>query len=104
MYHTTTFTSGHTIHAGHIERPLRPFEVQWQAPALRVHCNDGHGLEYAAGARWSRVLAETEAGAIAVARYHYPSGNGFEMRQGGAASGRESGRDQAQTELKGVNE
>jgi hypothetical protein len=59
MYHPTTFTSGHTIYSGHIEQPLRPFEVQWNAPALHVHCNDGHGPAYAAGVRWARVLAET---------------------------------------------
>jgi hypothetical protein len=61
MYHPTNFTSGHTIYSSHIERPLRPFEVQRNAPALRVHSNDGHSLGYAV-VRWARVLVETEAG------------------------------------------
>jgi len=82
MYHATAFRSGHTIHAGRIEQPLRPFEVQWHTPARRVHCNDGQGLQYSAGVRWARVLAETEAGSLRVARYHYPSGKAFELRQG----------------------
>ena len=81
MYHPTAFTSGHTIYSSHIERPLRAFEVQWNAPALRVHCNDGHGLEYAAAVRWARVLAETEAGALRIAQYHYSNGDGFELRR-----------------------
>jgi hypothetical protein len=81
MYHLTTFSSGHTIYSSHIERPLRAFEVQWNAPALRVHCNDGHGLEYAAAVRWARVLAETEAGALRIAQYHYSNGDGFELRR-----------------------
>jgi len=80
MYHQTTFTSGHTIHAGHIERPLTPFEVQWQSLSLRVHCSDGHRLKYEAGVRWVKALAETEAGALCIARYNYPHGAGAHGR------------------------
>lgn len=80
MYHPANFTSGRAIYSSHIERPLRPFEVQWNAPALRVHCNDGHGLGYAAAVRWARGLAETEAGALRIVQYHHPSGDGFELR------------------------
>jgi len=80
MYHETTYTSGHTLYAPHIEQPVRKFEVEWTAPSRRVHCNDGHGLEYKAGIRWAEVLAETVDGAIEIANYHYSDGSNFKLR------------------------
>src|SRR5215468_5409512 len=80
MYHTTTYSSGHTIWAGHIENPTTMFEIEWEAPSLRVHLFDEFGLEFEAGTRWARVLAETEAGAKEIAQYHHLSGSGFRPR------------------------
>ena len=49
------------------------------APALRVHCNDGHGHGYAADVRWTREMAESDAGTIRLAQYRYPSSHEFEL-------------------------
>src|SRR5262245_24685138 len=80
MYHKTTYSSGEPLWAGQIENPTTMFEIEWEAPALRVHLFDEFGLEFEAGTRWARVLAETEAGAIQIAQYHHPSGDGFRLR------------------------
>lgn len=68
--------SGHTIFSRHIEDPAREFFVAWDAPAY-VNI-----LRFEAGRRWARVLAETEEGALEVARYHYFSGDNFVLLPG----------------------
>ncbi len=72
MYDTTQ-DSGHTLHAGHIEAPRRPFFVQWDAESYH------NVLHFAPGKRWARVLAETAEGAVKIATYHHGSrGKNFE--------------------------
>jgi hypothetical protein len=66
-------TSGHTIHASHIEAPRTPFYVEFDAPAY------ANVLLFEAGKRWVRALAETAEGALSVCRYHYFSGSGFRI-------------------------
>lgn len=73
MYDTNQ-TSGHTIHAGHIEAPQKSFFVQWDAEAYN------NVLRFAPGKRWARVLAETPEGALMIAEFHYGSrGKNFEL-------------------------
>lgn len=66
-------SSGHTIHASHIEAPKTPFCVQFDARAY------GNVLLFEAGKRWVRALAETAEGALKVARYHYRRGSNFQL-------------------------
>ncbi len=73
MYDVTQ-SSGHTIHASHIEAPREPFFVQFDAEAYN------NVLRFAPGRRWVRVLAETAAGALKIAKFHYGArGSNFEL-------------------------
>ncbi len=56
---------GGTLSAPHIEAPTRPFEVEYFASAYV------NVLWFDAGWRRVRVLAETPAGAVRIARYHH---------------------------------
>jgi hypothetical protein len=56
---------GNIIHAAHIEPPWLHFVVGFDAAPYR------NVLRFAATQRRIFVLAETEEGAISVARYHY---------------------------------
>ena len=67
-------TSGHTIHASHIERPLKEFFVEWEALAMPTA---EPGIMWSGGVRWCRVLAETEEGALKVAQYHHYNGRRY---------------------------
>lgn len=64
-------SSGHTIRAEHIEKPLQEFYVEWYSPAY------SNVLRFQGGRRWAVVMAETAEGALKVAQYHYYSGSGF---------------------------
>ncbi len=69
-----TQSSGHTIHASHLEAPREQFFLQFDTEAY----NNILGL--APGRRWVRVLAETAAGALKIAKYHYGAhGSNFEL-------------------------
>ena len=65
--------SGHTIYSRHIEEPRGEFFVVFDAPAYF------NVLQFEAGRRWARILAETPAGALKVARYHHYNGDNFEL-------------------------
>jgi hypothetical protein len=66
-------SSGHTMHAPHIEPPARPFSVAFHAPAYV------NVLWFTAGTRWVRVLAETPEGALRIARSHHFRGSDFRL-------------------------
>ncbi|MCI0389864.1 MAG: hypothetical protein MOB07_14035 [Acidobacteria bacterium] len=66
-------SSGHTIYSAHIEEPKREFYVAFDAPPYV------NVLLFEGGPRWVRVLAETPEGAVQVARYHYYTGDNFEL-------------------------
>lgn len=56
-------TSGHTIHASHIEEPRSLFFVMFET-----------------GKRWVRVLSQTAEETLSIARYHYGrSGSDFQL-------------------------
>ncbi len=65
MLHHVPQPPGGTLSAPHIEAPARPFTIAYFASAyLNV-------LWFEAGWRRVRVLAETPAGAVRIARYHH---------------------------------
>ncbi len=69
-----TQSSGHTIHASHIEAPRGQFFVQFDTEAYN------NILRHVPGRRWVRVLAETAAGALKIAKCHYGAhGRNFEL-------------------------
>jgi len=71
--------SGHTIHAGHIERPEKTFHVRFSSPRLETA---EPGVMWESQRRWCKVLAETAEGAIRIAKYHYFMSSKFELLQG----------------------
>lgn len=69
-------SSGHTIHASHIEEPLNEFFVEWEVGPMPTA---EPGLVWEGGVRWARVLAETKEGALKIAQYHHYMGSRFEV-------------------------
>ena len=69
--------SGHTIEAPHIEPPTFKFRVSWYQHKRPTAVN---GVCWEAGQRWVYVKALTPEGAIEVAKYHYKSGQEFELQ------------------------
>lgn len=67
---------GHTIHASHIERPIHPFYVKWDSPAMETAEN---GVVWNAAKRWAKVLAVTPGGALEIARYHHYKGTNHQL-------------------------
>lgn len=68
-----TQPSGYQLRAEHIERAVNEFKVAWESPAYR------NELHFAACTRWARVMAETPAGAIRIAKYHHYRGSGHRL-------------------------
>ena len=68
--------SGHTISAFHIEDGVKEFFVEWDSPVIETGVED---CLWEAGVRWAKVLAETEEGALKIARYHHYSGSNHRL-------------------------
>lgn len=60
-----------TVHATHIEQAARPFYVRFYRPP---YFNE---FQHEGGERVVKVLAETEHGALKIARYHWTWGCNF---------------------------
>lgn len=61
------------IHASFIEKPRHQFTVCFERPPYY------NVLWFPGGTRTVIVLAETEEGALKVARYHYHNGSNFRV-------------------------
>lgn len=70
-------SSGHTIHAPHIEEPREKFAVEWDSASRPTAIN---GVMWKEGKRWCWAKATTPGGALRVAQYHYGmSGTNFRL-------------------------
>ena len=85
-----TFPRGAVISAPHLEVPSYTFFVRF---SHRAYCPDGVSLCFPRTERLVEVLAQTPAGALAIAQYHYGRyGSAFRLTEPTAALTRQAHR------------